>query len=171
MRRTYAILLTIIAVPILAFMAWRNQAPSWDGSPLVIEQKAESPLEILFFGDNGSGLPEQFKVSEAMERYCLTHHLAAVFMLGDNFYPQGVKTIDDAQWQNKFRDPYEKPCLGQIPFYAILGNHDYKGRPEAQIAYSHEQKFWHMPHRFYSVQFGDLAKIIAIDTNIPDLCG
>ncbi len=171
MRRIkIAAVLTITGMT-LAFLAWRSTAPGWDGSPIVLHEKAEDQVELLFFGDSGSGLPDQFKVSEAMERYCLTHHLAAVFMLGDNFYPQGVKNPSDPQWQSKFRDPYEKPCLSQVPFYAILGNHDYKGHPEAQIAYSHSQKQWRMPHRFYSVQFGELAKIIAIDTNIPDLCG
>jgi tartrate-resistant acid phosphatase type 5 len=170
-RRLRIFLLLFLFATIIAFLAWRSPAPTWDGSPIELEQKVEDSAEFLFLGDNGSGLPDQYKVAQAMERYCLTHNLSAVFMVGDNFYPVGVKNTTDPQWQNKFRDPYEKPCLGKIPFYPTLGNHDYKGQAAAQIAYSHTQNLWRMPHRFYSVQFGDLAKVIAIDTNILDVCG
>lgn len=171
MRRLLFFLIIFLSILVVAFFAWRNPAPAGDGTPIVLQESGEDGQEFIFFGDNGSGEPDQFKLAAAMERYCLNHKVRAVFMLGDNFYPAGVKSVDDPQWQSKFREPYEKPCLGQVPFYAVLGNHDYRGHPAAQIAYSKTQRHWHMPNRFYSVQFGEIAKIIAIDTNYADLCG
>ena len=45
-----------------------------------------------------------------------------VVLLGDNFYEDGVASVDDPQWQTKFEDPYANIDL---PFYAVLGNHDH----------------------------------------------
>ncbi|WP_141732138.1 metallophosphoesterase [Oligoflexus tunisiensis] len=171
MRRLPLFLIVMLACILVAYLTWRLRAPLGKENPIILREEATEEMEIIFFGDSGSGLPEQFKLAEALERYCLTHPLRAVFLLGDNFYPAGVQSVDDPQWQTKFRDAYEKPCLSRIPFYPILGNHDYKGHPAAQIAYTQTQKHWRMPHRFYSVQFGELAKIIALDTNIADICG
>jgi hypothetical protein len=54
--------------------------------------------------------------------------------------------------------------------YPVLGNHDYKGNPGAQIQYSKKQPKWYFPSRFYSIQFGELIEFIAIDTNVADFC-
>lgn len=171
MRRVPLFFLLLFASILVGFLTWRLRAPLRKENPIVLKEPGADVMEFIFFGDNGSGLPAQFKLAEALERYCLTHPLRAVFMLGDNFYPVGVQSVDDPQWQTKFHDAYGTPCLSQLPFYPILGNHDYKGHPAAQIAYTAKQKQWRMPHRFYSVQFGDLAKIIALDTNVADICG
>jgi tartrate-resistant acid phosphatase type 5 len=171
MRRLSLSLILMLAFILVGYQIWRLRAPLDLKNPNILHEEATEEMEIIFFGDSGSGEPEQFKLAEALERYCLTHPPRAVFLLGDNFYPVGVKSVDDPQWQTKFREPYGTPCLSQVPFYPILGNHDYKGQPAAQIAYTQTQKQWRMPHRFYSVQFGELAKIIALDTNIADVCG
>jgi hypothetical protein len=171
MRRTPLFLLLLFASIMVGYLTWRLKAPLRKLNPNILHETGAETMEFIFVGDSGSGLPDQYKLADALERYCLTHPLRAVFLLGDNFYPIGVQSVDDPQWQSKFHDPYNKPCLGQIPFYPILGNHDYKGHPAAQIAYTQKHTQWRMPHRFYSIQFGDLAKIIALDTNIADICG
>jgi tartrate-resistant acid phosphatase type 5 len=43
---------------------------------------------------------------------------------GDNFYPNGLNTTDDALFQQSFMDVYTAPGL-QVPWHAVLGNHDY----------------------------------------------
>ena len=42
------------------------------------------------------------------------------------------------------------PSLG-VPWYAILGNHDYKGLPQAQLDYAKTHPNWKMPARYFSV--------------------
>jgi hypothetical protein len=72
----------------------------------------------------------------------------------------GVVSAVDHQWETTFTESFNQQSL-QIPWYAILGNHDYHGNPEAQIQYSHRaeggqfkdaDKRWKMPGHLYSVR-------------------
>jgi acid phosphatase len=71
--------------------------------------------------------------------------------LGDNFYSHGVTSVDDPQWRKKFETVYNLPFLN-VPFFAALGNHDYKknGNPDAQVKYSQRNPKWRMPGRYYT---------------------
>jgi tartrate-resistant acid phosphatase type 5 len=40
----------------------------------------------------------------------------------DNFYDEGVDSLDDEQFQTKFELPYADI---DFPFWVVLGNHDY----------------------------------------------
>jgi tartrate-resistant acid phosphatase type 5 len=72
-----------------------------------------------------------------------------IISCGDNFQFDGVQSINDKQWQIAFEDVYNYPDL-QVKWYAALGNHDYNGNPEAEIAYSSISKKWCMPSYYYS---------------------
>jgi acid phosphatase len=61
-----------------------------------------------------------------------------------------VQSATDAQWKSSFEDIYRAPGL-QTPWYALLGNHDYKGAPQAQIDYAATSPRWRMPSRYYKV--------------------
>jgi tartrate-resistant acid phosphatase type 5 len=73
-----------------------------------------------------------------------------VLAVGDNFYESGVASVDDPQWRTSFEDVYTDPAL-QRPWFVALGNHDYKGNPEAQIDYAAHSPRWRMPSRYYRV--------------------
>jgi len=176
-----ALLIIFVIALVIGFYSWRRKAPSWSGQDLhanleLIESK-DNPgkpgqdLELLMVGDMGSGDKNQAAIAAAMNTYCQTHPLVAIIFLGDNFYPKGVASPDDPQWQSKFIEPYGTDCLGKLPFYAMLGNHDYKGNPSAQIAYRGHSPAWHMPHRFYDLRVGKLLQLTVIDTNLLDICG
>jgi hypothetical protein len=47
-----------------------------------------------------------------------------VISTGDNFYSHGLKGPDDPYFKQTFSDMYSAPSL-QVPWYAVLGNHDY----------------------------------------------
>jgi tartrate-resistant acid phosphatase type 5 len=157
----------------LTFFVWRRKAPSYEGQNLheKIPTAGADFIELLLLGDMGTGQEDQRLVAAAMNSYCEAHPLAAIVFLGDNFYPHGVKTPEDEQWQTTFQAPYSLSCLRNVPFYALLGNHDYKGNPTAQIAYRSNSPSWHMLHRFYDIEFGKLLTLTVLDTNILDLCG
>ena len=127
-------------------------------------------LRFLVVGDTGSGDNHQLMVAKAMEERCQRDHYEGLIFLGDNFYPHGVKSTEDPQWQSKFEQPYSSPCLQNLPVFAILGNHDYKGNIAAQIAYTQKNPRWQMPHRFYAIEFGDLVRLTVFDSSYPDLC-
>ena len=90
-----------------------------------------------------------------------------VISAGDNFYPAGVQSVADPHWQVSFEAVYAAPAL-QTPWYAALGNHDYRGHPGAQVAYSHGHPRWRMPDRSYVVAGSELGvpglDLFVIDT-------
>ena len=59
----------------------------------------------------------------------------------------------------------------RVPWFMLLGNHDYMGNPTAQIEFTHHRKnlfnLWRMPSNYYKVSLsGDnLADFFALDTN------
>ncbi len=130
---------------------------------------ADNELHILVFGDNGTGDENQMKVAAAMQKFCEENGCDLALMLGDNIHPQGVRSVDDPQFVNKFEKPHEGLC---IPFYAILGEHDWGRKDEmynwkAQIEYSQRSSRWRMPSDVYSLTIGDV-KILALNTNVLD---
>jgi tartrate-resistant acid phosphatase type 5 len=55
-----------------------------------------------------------------------------IINLGDSFYPAGVESVTDPQWYSRFESIFD-PDILNMPFYSILGNHDYQGNINAQL--------------------------------------
>ena len=107
-------------------------------------------LNFLVVGDWGrEGDPTQLRVAEQMGIAGKAIGAQFVISVGDNFYEHGVKTVDDPQWQTSFEKIYTAPSL-QVPWHVVLGNHDYGGNCDAQIAYSQVSKRWNMPARYFT---------------------
>jgi acid phosphatase len=102
----------------------------------------------MALGDVGSGGPAQREVAAQMGRTYRAWGADFVLLLGDNFYPAGVNGVDDPMWRSHFESVYD-PVHLPLPFYAVPGNHDHKGSPEAQIAYSRQSARWRMPDYHY----------------------
>ncbi|MDX3899356.1 MAG: tartrate-resistant acid phosphatase type 5 family protein [Sphingobium sp.] len=125
-------------------------------------------LAFIAIGDWGRrGEPHQRAVAGQMGRIGEEQGSAFTLALGDNFYGSGVALVTDAHWKESFDDVYTAPSL-QRRWYPILGNHDYRGNPQAQIDYSHHSRRWTMPGRYYVVEGASLgaahADFFMIDT-------
>ena len=87
---------------------------------------------------------------------------------GDNFYPDGVGSIQDPNWKYSFEDIYDDFSLN-CDWYVTLGNHDYRGNVEAQIEYTGVSRRWNMPDRYYhkdvTTDQGASVRFLFIDTN------
>jgi acid phosphatase len=117
---------------------------------LFAEDAKAGGLNFLVFGDWGRhGEPDQREVAAQMG--LAAHDIDAKFIIsvGDNFYEHGVASVDDPQWQASFEKVYTAPSL-QVPWHAVLGNHDYRGNCDAQIAYHQTSPRWNMPARYYT---------------------
>eukprot|EP01041_Mallomonas_annulata_P012281 gene12281-25829_t len=121
------------------------------------------------------------KVSYAMSIYATLNKPEFLISLGDNFYNNGVSSVTDSLWKTLYTNVYNYDSL-QIPWYAILGNHDYGtsktvGNPQAQIDYASQKidnrwnmdshcytKIWELPGSRSTLQ------VVFIDTNLlaPD---
>jgi len=107
-------------------------------------------LNFLFVGDWGrNGEKDQMDVATQMGIAAKDLDAKFVIAVGDNFYENGVASVNDPQWQTSFENVYTAPSL-QVPWHAILGNHDYHGNCDAQIEYAKTSKRWHMPARYYT---------------------
>ncbi len=158
---------------ILVYQGWQNSLPAYTPP----EERLEVPeivdeVRLAVFGDWGSGDRNQIAVRDALE---IVAHDTGGFhgglLLGDNFYWDGVKSLDDPKWRLYFEEPYDTRHLGRLPWYAVLGNHDYKGNVQAQIDYTKKsQGRWHMPAHYFRIDFGPkgtqpFLSVFALDTN------
>jgi tartrate-resistant acid phosphatase type 5 len=136
--------------------------------PMQVEKGASWNVKMAVLGDWGTGGSLQRKVANSI---LLQHNLLggydAVVSTGDNFYPSGVQSAEDLQWTSKFRRIYSKELL-EIPWVAVLGNHDYRGSTEAQIAYAKHNDNWIMPANYYTHVIGSdpshAVTIVSVDT-------
>jgi acid phosphatase len=124
-------------------------APLATGKLLATDAKAAA-LNFLLVGDWGrNGEKDQMAVATQMGLVASQTQAQFVISVGDNFYEDGVKSVTDPQWQGSFEKVYTAPAL-QVPWWAVLGNHDYHGNCDAQIEYSKTSKRWNMPARYFS---------------------
>lgn len=139
---------------------------------------ADNIVRLLAIGDTGEGNEAQNLVGDRMSEKCqMVGGCDAVLVNGDNFYDQGVQSVDDPQWGPKFEQPYDRPGLNGVPFYVVLGNHDHgptsSGDKQAQIDYSYlpigsgpgmrPSDKWRMPAAWYDVQI-EHVHLFALDT-------
>ncbi|MBI1860851.1 MAG: metallophosphoesterase [Deltaproteobacteria bacterium] len=116
--------------------------------------------QFVFMGDAGHGDPPQYEVAKGMQTYCAAKKCEFALLLGDNFYPSGVKTTTDSQWKTAFEVPYG-PL--KLLFRVALGNHDHAGNIDAQIDYTKISAIWSMPSRYYTFSQGN-TQFFVIDS-------
>jgi len=101
----------------------------------------------MVIGDWGrDGAFHQRQVATAMAQFRNARFVAST---GDNFYQHGISSLRDPKWETSFQRIYEG-----VPqrWYAVLGNHDYGGRVEAQIAKTFHDDRWRMPDYWFDVR-------------------
>ncbi|WP_440905670.1 purple acid phosphatase family protein [Catenovulum sp. SX2] len=144
---------------------------TWYQQHLIADLKVdEQALNFLVVGDWGrNGHFQQKAVAEQMDN--LMYWLDGEFILstGDNFYPDGVASVNDPYLKSSYEDIYSGPHLFE-PWYLVLGNHDYRGNVQAQIDYSRVSQRWNMPARYYSKRMqlndsNDTLLLIFLDTS------
>lgn len=139
-------------------------------------RKEEKALHFIAMGDWGrNGSDHQREVARQMGVTATQLESSFTISTGDNFYPSGVISEMDPLWKYSYEDIYTDFRL-QWDWYPVLGNHDYKSNPDAQVKYSQVSRRWKMPARYYSKILslpGDTSSkvlILFIDTNplIPE---
>ncbi len=106
-------------------------------------------LNFLVLGDWGrQGELDQREVAAQMGIAAQNIGARFVISVGDNFYEDGVTSVNDDHWHRSFEDVYEDRSL-QVPWNVILGNHDYHINPQAQLEYAKTSTRWKMPARYY----------------------
>ena len=165
---------TLLAAGVNAQTLLKDQSKSIQITKNLI--KKDSSLHFIAMGDWGrNGADHQKQVAAQMGITAAALNAQFIISTGDNFYPSGVISEYDPLFKYSFEDIYTDFSL-QWDWYPILGNHDYKSNPDAQVAYSKISRRWKMPARYYSKKFpvnGDKSQqvlIVFMDTNplIPE---
>ncbi len=125
-------------------------------------------LNFGVIGDWGRhGRPDQAAVAQQMGEACAQAKAAFVISVGDNFYEDGVASVQDPHWQQSFDNVYTAKSL-QVPWYVVLGNHDYRGSVAAQLEYARTSPRWRMPARYWrqvmAIDAATHAEFFFIDT-------
>ena len=124
-------------------------------------QKIPKSLAFCVIGDWGRhGEAPQLAVAKQLGIAATGVKASFIISTGDNFYPDGVVSEFDPSLQSSFENVYTAHST-HVPWYVVLGNHDYKINPDAEVAYSKISARWKMPARYFSVVktlSGDTAK-------------
>ncbi|XP_065175618.1 tartrate-resistant acid phosphatase type 5-like [Sycon ciliatum] len=130
-------------------------------------------LTFLAIGDwGGSGhepytTPAEKSVANQMGKLASAINSNFTLALGDNFYTEGVKNVDDPRFKETFEDVYTASSL-MSRWYVLAGNHDHYGNATAQVAYTKRSKRWYFPELYYSetlaIPGGATVQIVMIDT-------
>lgn len=97
--------------------------------------------------------PIEVGTADQMAKIAELYSPQFIMELGDNFYYDGVKNVEDKRFRVTFENIYHQKSL-QIPWYLVAGNHDHNGNVSAEIAYSKISKRWNFPNYYYDLQFG-----------------
>lgn len=149
---------------LISAVSLAQHSPHKDYPELAGLQKKKAALEFMVVGDWGrNGEYYQKDVAGIMAKAARTMGTDFIVSTGDNFYPEGVISVQDPLWKSSFEDVYTAHVL-QVRWYPVLGNHDYGGDPQAQIDYSRISRRWNMPSRYHSrVEYtGDGAKVLLV---------
>jgi acid phosphatase len=130
--------------------------------PLQALRLGKGALQFLVVGDWGTGGALQRAVAAGMATVAASKLLDAILSVGDNIYTNGVDSVDDPQWQTKFEHIYAAPALA-VPWWAILGNHDYRGSVTAQIDYHRKNPRWNMPATYWRHTFRTDDDVTSVD--------
>jgi len=178
MKRVAGNILVFIAMLLFPYftsaqLLVRDTARSTKGDTLI---KNITALNFILMGDWGrNGADHQKQVAEQMGKVAAATLSQFTIAAGDNFYPSGVISERDPLFHYSFENIYTAFSL-QWDWYVVLGNHDYKSNPDAEVAYSKISRRWKMPARYYSKKFfinADTTQVVLvafIDTNplIPE---
>ena len=158
--------LIILLILILGFF---NTADAQKAAELEVIEEA---IHFYVIGDWGrNGDYGQQEVADAMGRMAKLIEPEFFISTGDNFYPNGVASVDDPYFISSFENVYKSADLFE-PWYLVLGNHDYRGNPQAEIDYTQKSMRWNMPARYYTHQLVDqdfTAMFVFADTNPYEL--
>lgn len=166
-----SVVLVLTAIVLLLFTKVISDPPAFAGaiSSMARSQGKGASINILMVGDWGQqGGLSQVPVAKQMGLTAGYDGSNMVISVGDNFYQNGVSNTNSADWWTSWLNIYTNPTLTNIPWWCVLGNHDYKLNPWAQNQFHTVNSRWNMPSRYYSqihTYNGISVGIAYLDTN------
>lgn len=174
MMNSYSYKSLLILSVYLLFSACSGSATGTDR----VKSEAKTAVQSVAFSEDATsfivasdlgrnGYFEQKKIAELMgqmAKKCDAEFIAAV---GDTHHFMGVASVEDPLWSTNYELIYTHPEL-MIDWFAVCGNHEYRGNTQAMIDYSDVSRRWEMRSRYYAkelkVSKNERALLLFIDT-------
>ncbi|HNX54701.1 MAG TPA: metallophosphoesterase [Prolixibacteraceae bacterium] len=124
----------------------------------------DGKFNFIIANDLGkNGYYDQKPIAEMMGEVSGRTGVDFVAAVGDVHHFYGVQSVNDPLWLTNFELVYSHPEL-MIPWYPVLGNHEYRGNTSAVLAYSSVSRRWQMPARYYSKSFAvsDSSQVLLV---------
>lgn len=117
-----------------------------------------------------NGYYDQKPVAEMMGVVVRVTDLEFVAAIGDVHHFRGVQSVNDPLWQTNYEWVYKHPEL-MLPWYPLLGNHEYEGNTQAVVDYTNISRRWDMPAKYYSKTFSvsDNTEVLLLWIDTPRL--
>lgn len=152
---------TLVIILAAAVMTVFGQTPAdW--------AKLEKSVNFYVANDLGrNGYYDQKPIAELMGRMAETVGIECVAAPGDVHHFEGVRSTQDPLWMTNFELIYDHPDL-MMPWYAIMGNHEYRGSTQAVLDYTHVSGRWNAPALYYTRVMendGVTVRILMLDTS------
>lgn len=114
-----------------------------------------------------NGYFDQQRIADQMGFYTVKKDIEFVAAVGDTHHFEGVASVSDPLWLTNYELIYSHPGL-MIDWYAVLGNHEYRGNTQACLDYGKISRRWIMPDRYYTmvkeVDDSTTMRLVFIDT-------
>lgn len=127
----------------------------------------EKPLNFYLANDLGrNGYYDQKPIAELMGNMAESVGIECVVAAGDVHHFEGVRSVNDPLWMTNYELVYSHPEL-MLPWYPVLGNHEYRGNTQAVLDYSKVSARWEMPAKYYTKVLendGVTVRLVMIDT-------
>lgn len=117
-----------------------------------------------------NGYYDQQQVAEMMGVTVRVTDLEFVAAIGDVHHFRGIQSVNDPLWQTNYEWIYKHPEL-MLPWYPLLGNHEYEGNTQAVVDYTNVSRRWDMPAKYYSKTYKatDNTEVLILWIDTPRL--
>ena len=140
-------------------VAFAQDASAW--------KAREKPVNFFLANDLGrNGYYDQKPIAELMGQMAENVDIEAVVAAGDVHHFEGVRSVNDPLWMTNYELIYSHPEL-MIPWYPVMGNHEYRGNTQAVLDYAQVSARWEMPARYYTKVLENdevTVRLVMIDT-------
>lgn len=153
-------LLSIIAILFVASGAFAHNPKSW--------RKLRQDINIFWASDlDRGGCFDQQVIANLMGEMAGKIKPECIISTGDTHHGNGVKSATDDDWQEHLIEMYNHRNLAKLDWWAVTGNHEYRGNSQALIDYSKVNPHWRMPAKYYTMVFkkgGATIRFVMLDT-------
>lgn len=129
----------------------------------------ENATNFIIANDLGrNGHYEQKTIAAQMGDLAENIDIELIAAAGDVHHFEGVASVNDPLWMTNYELIYDHPEL-MIDWFAVAGNHEYRGNTQAILDYSKVSRRWNAPEKYYTqvIKTGDntACRLVFIDSS------